>query len=232
MKTSEQIDKLAEALSKAQGAMVHPNRNRTAVVPLKTGGKYEYTYADMSGVLDAIRKPFADNGLCIVQAPATVEGGIKLVSRIVHSSGQWIEADLTLLSQDDRPQSIASVITYARRYTASALAGIFSEEDDDGNAANGHEAETKTRAPRKSPATTQPPAAPPTNNQPSTNREQAVKMLKAFLDIGVTRNMIEEKMGCSVDQFTDADFELTRSAYLDIVEQRLTKDEVFPQPFK
>ena len=49
------------------------------------------------------------------------------------------------------PQGFGSALTYARRYSLSALVGIVTEEDDDGVAASKEEAPAKTeKAPQAS----------------------------------------------------------------------------------
>ena len=128
MRTSEQIDQLAAALAAAQGAFPAVTKNRTATVPTKTGGTYSYRYADLTDLLDAVRPVLSANGLAVVQGGT----GERMVTRLVHTSGQWIEADGTLPATQATPQGLGSAITYARRYWLTALLGIAAEEDDDG----------------------------------------------------------------------------------------------------
>jgi hypothetical protein len=52
----------------------------------------------------------------------------------LHTSGQWIASEHPL-PLSGRPQEIGSALTYARRYSLSALIGIAADEDDDANAA-------------------------------------------------------------------------------------------------
>jgi hypothetical protein len=65
-----------------------------------------------------------------------------VTTRLMHSSGQWVEASGRMKPMKNDPQGVGSAITYARRYGLQAIAGIPAE-DDDGNAAtrgnaNGH----------------------------------------------------------------------------------------------
>lgn len=146
LRSSEKLDALALALSKAQGAMKHPGKNKTAKVPLKSGGGYEYNYADLADCIDALRGPFAANELALVQIAFNEAADVVgIVTRILHSSGQWIEGTLYITCADTRPQSIGSAITYGRRYSLSPMAGIASDDDDDGSAAQGVEANTSPR---------------------------------------------------------------------------------------
>ena len=123
MNTSEQISELAAALAKAQGAMENAIMNRT-------NPHFKTKYADLAAVLNAARKPLSANGLAIVQ---TIGDGV-LHTRLLHTSGQWIASEHPL-PMSGRPQEIGSALTYARRYSLSALIGIAADEDDDANAA-------------------------------------------------------------------------------------------------
>jgi len=123
MKTSEQISELAAALAAAQGMMENAIMNRT-------NPHFKTKYADLAAVLNAARKPLSANGLAVVQ---TIGDGV-LHTRLLHTSGQWIASEHPL-PMSGRPQEIGSALTYARRYSLSALIGIAADEDDDANAA-------------------------------------------------------------------------------------------------
>lgn len=125
MKSSEQIDKISEALAKAQGQMVNPLCNKTVTIP----GKYSFNYADLSAVIEAIRKPLADNGICHT---ATLDSATSILEcRLTHSSGQFLSSDWALARNPD-PKQMAGSITYAKRYLLAALVGIAADEDKDG----------------------------------------------------------------------------------------------------
>jgi hypothetical protein len=102
----------------------------------KTNPHFRSRYADLAAVRDAIYPIFTKHGLSIVQAPTT-DGfsGFSLETRIMHESGDELIFNFPLPSDVNKMQAVGSAISYARRYTLSALAGIASEEDDDGNAA-------------------------------------------------------------------------------------------------
>lgn len=132
MNKSDSIEKLAEALSKAQGAM--KNAAKESANPY-----FKSKYADLASVWDACRKELSDNGLAVVQVPAMKDGKVVVTTILLHSSGQWIDGELELTPVKDDPQGAGSAITYARRYALSGFAGI-APEDDDGNAASGKSA--------------------------------------------------------------------------------------------
>jgi len=202
LRSSYQINELATALAKAQGLMKHPGKNKTAKVPMKAGGTYSYNYADLADCIDAVRGPFAANGLSFIQVPFNEPGAVGILTRIMHSSGQWIEGTLFMPCPDSKPQSIGSAITYARRYALSPMAGFASDDDDDGNVAQGQVADTSMRV-RK--MVQEVPGA--------AQSDRADKMIRRFLDINVSKGDIEKFRGKSVNDFQDADFDAMKDHY-------------------
>ncbi|WP_024516784.1 ERF family protein [Bradyrhizobium sp. Tv2a-2] len=127
MTQSDQINELATALAKAQGAMQNAVMNRT-------NPHFRSKYADLSSVLDAIRAPLSANGLAVVQIMQPTEHGMTMRTTLMHASGQFISTDYPL-PHTTKPHEMGSAITYARRYSLAALICNSSDEDDDGNAA-------------------------------------------------------------------------------------------------
>lgn len=133
MNKSESISKLAEALSKAQGAIKNALKD-------SSNPYFKSKYADLASVWDACRAELSANSLSVVQVPEVIESEagtkINVHTLLMHSSGEWIDGELKMAPVKDDPQGIGSAITYARRYALSAFVGI-APEDDDGNAASG-----------------------------------------------------------------------------------------------
>lgn len=120
---------LAQALNKMQGAM--PPAIKDASNPA-----FKSRYADLASVWDAIRKPLADNGLSVTQQTDVTESGqMILVTTVWHTSGESLAARYPLTPTQNTPQSVGSCISYARRYSISALLGVV-QDDDDGTAAS------------------------------------------------------------------------------------------------
>lgn len=154
---SEPINELAAALAKAQGAFTAIKKDKVAKIKSQGGASYEYAYADLASIMEAIRGPLSANGLACVQAITMTDGGMILQTRLLHSSGQWIESTYPLPA-GGRAQEMGSAQTYARRYSLCALVGIVAEDDDDGAGA----AETKPRQTKpRDPSPPPPPAEPP-----------------------------------------------------------------------
>lgn len=144
MRRSESTAKLAEALAKAQGAM------KPAVMG-STNPHFRSKYASLAEVMDAIREPFAANGLAVVQGvDEQDDSGLTITTTLLHGSGEWIESSVHVPVGSGNAQQVGSALTYARRYSLSALCGVVADEDDDGNAAAASPAPPATQAaPRK-----------------------------------------------------------------------------------
>jgi hypothetical protein len=125
--TSEQTAALSEALAKAQAQMTAATFNRV-------NPHFKSKYADLASVLDAIRKPLADNALSVTQTTEIRDQGLVLVTTLRHSTGQWIASEYPLPT-GVKPQELGSALTYARRYSLSAIACIAADEDDDAEGA-------------------------------------------------------------------------------------------------
>lgn len=137
MNHSETITDLAAALAKAQGALVNPGRNREVTVKSERGS-YKFKYATLDAILDAVRKPLADNGLAFTQALGAADGKLALVTLLTHTSGQWLRCEMPVTVEGPGMQRLGSAQTYARRYAISSLLGIAADEDDDANSADGN----------------------------------------------------------------------------------------------
>lgn len=129
MNKSESIANLAKALSAFQAEIKNPAN--TAINP-----HFKSKYAPLSEILNEIRPVLAKHGLSVIQSPGGDGEMVSITTLLMHVSGEWIEAD-PLILKADKPtaQGAGSGITYARRYSLSAVLGISSEDDDDGNAA-------------------------------------------------------------------------------------------------
>jgi hypothetical protein len=127
---SEQINEIAKALSVAQAKI-------TGAIKDTQNPHYKSFFADLASVMDAIRTPFAESGLSYTQTTRITEnGGVVLVTTVMHHSGQWLAGEYPVIPIKNDPQGLGSAMTYARRYTLSAVAGV-AQVDDDGEAAMG-----------------------------------------------------------------------------------------------
>jgi len=123
---STTLIELAKALSIFQGK----------VKPVKKDSSnpfFKSKYASLDNILDNVKPILSECGLSLTQFPS---GDNSLTSILLHSSGEWIKATAKIYPKDSTPQSQGSAITYMRRYAMSAILGIATEEDDDGNASS------------------------------------------------------------------------------------------------
>jgi len=120
---SEQINELAAALAKAQGA----------ITGAKKGVENTYfhsKYADLAACWDACRGPLSDNGLAVIQTTVPHPEGVTVVTTLAHSSGQWVRGLLTMIADKPGPQPLGSLMSYARRYGMAAIVGLAQVDDD------------------------------------------------------------------------------------------------------
>lgn len=150
MNQSEQINEIATALSKAQRDIKNPQKNKKVSVRTKSGGTYEFEYADLTAIIDAIKVPLSTNGLSYIQTlSADDTGKYRLHTRLLHTSGQWLESVTPLFVEDAASQSFGSALTFMKRYSLAALLGVAADSDDDANSADGNTAEVMDKGPRK-----------------------------------------------------------------------------------
>lgn len=142
MTKSESIKELATALCKFQASV-------EAITKDSTNPFFKSKYASLSAIIEDTRDLLAKNGLSYAQFPTgvkeryrgfddddAVEGGAAgLTTILMHSSGEYIMATFPITPVDNKPQSLGSAITYARRYALQSILGL-QVEDDDGNAAS------------------------------------------------------------------------------------------------
>lgn len=127
MITSEQIDLISPALLAAQKEI--NNASKDAKNP-----HFRSSYASLGSVIEAVKDPLNKQGIAVIQSLSEGNDGLYLSTRLLHTSGQWIEdTAFTPLPKAD-PQGVGSATTYLRRYSLAAFLCI-TQEDDDGNAA-------------------------------------------------------------------------------------------------
>src|SRR5699024_3428889 len=67
------------------------------------------------------------------------DGTLGVATLLMHISGEFIEYDPVFMKADKpNAQGAGALITYLKRYTLSAIFGITSDQDDDGNSASGN----------------------------------------------------------------------------------------------
>jgi ERF superfamily len=132
MGRSEQITELVAALAKARPhfkPIVKDTENRA----------FNYKYAPLEEVLDAIAGPLAEQGLVLSYEPDyAADGETGVITYLYHTSGQWI-SNLIWMGKPEfegqkalsHAQRIGSVVTYGRRYGTCMIVGIQPQGEDD-----------------------------------------------------------------------------------------------------
>jgi hypothetical protein len=129
---SDKIDKLATALSKAQGSL-------SAVKAEAINPFFNSKYADLNSILKVVRPVLSENGLALVQGNKydITSSGFYVTTKLIHSSGQWIYSEIRLPVGKKDAHGVGAACTYGRRFSLSAMLGISVDVDDDGNTAVG-----------------------------------------------------------------------------------------------
>lgn len=126
---SESINEIIPALVKFQIAFQNSSLKKDAKNEhLKNG------YVSLDNLLNVVRPILSDCGLVVVQSLA----GEYLTTVLYHSSGQYIGSNMPFNpmsgSKATNPlQELGGGITYAKRYSLSALLQISVDIDNDGN---------------------------------------------------------------------------------------------------
>tara|TARA_R110000796_G_scaffold42012_9_gene104176 strand:- start:7326 stop:7901 length:576 start_codon:yes stop_codon:yes gene_type:complete len=128
MKTSNEINELAAALSKAQAQF-------TPVLK-KAKGVHNSSYAEFIEFIEMAKPHLGEHGLSIVQFPFNENGHVGIINRLMHSSGQWMEHDFGVPPSKHDTHAYGSAITYTKRYCYGSILGIPTT-DDDGNLSMG-----------------------------------------------------------------------------------------------
>lgn len=134
MKTSQDLNELADALSNLQSDISNP---------VKDARGHHNQYASFPSVLNTIRPHLRANGLSIIQTATKDHLGqnlwtVVVVTRLLHKSGQWIEDEISAPVSDKAKNSVqemGSLISYLKRYAIQGLVMITGDDDDDGQAA-------------------------------------------------------------------------------------------------
>jgi hypothetical protein len=128
MQTSHETDKLLGALVKAQSEMLGVQMD--AVNPY-----YKSHYATLGAVIQSTRPTLGKYGLAIIQFPIGSMSRVGLETVVTHESGQWMSNEIYVDTGEtgkNPAQEAGIILSYLRRYSWSAVCGIYTEEDTDG----------------------------------------------------------------------------------------------------
>jgi hypothetical protein len=127
MKTSDKIDLISAALLAAQREISNASKD-------SKNPHFKNSYASLGSVIDATKAPLNKAGIVVLQTLGDGGDRVCLTTRLLHTSGQWIEDTASTPIPKFDPQGVGSACTYLRRYSLAAALCI-TQEDDDGEAA-------------------------------------------------------------------------------------------------
>jgi hypothetical protein len=124
MNTSQEIDKISAALVLAQKDML-------PLIKDSDNPFFKSKYADLHAVTQACYPALQANGICVMQSAESLgSDGINIRTRLIHSSGQFLETECAIPPAGQDPQKYGSAVTYGRRYGLQAAVGLAAQDDD------------------------------------------------------------------------------------------------------
>lgn len=130
MDRSDSIKEITAAIAKVQGEL--PTIKKDKDNPISHS-----KYANLDSINQELLPLTSKNGLAVMQYPVTKDNKIGCGTIIMHTSGEYIHFEPYLITvAANKRMSIAqeggATITYAKRYQISAIFGIVTDEDKDG----------------------------------------------------------------------------------------------------
>jgi hypothetical protein len=128
--TKIEADTLHSAMALAFAEIESATKSATGQV-----GQQKYKYADLTGVIEAIKPALIKHNLFFTQHPAPHDKGVQIETILHHAGGESVSlGTLFVPASKQDAQGFGSAMTYARRYALQTAFGV-PVEDDDGNAA-------------------------------------------------------------------------------------------------
>ena len=205
MNKTESLTEYAKGMAKFREQLKQPTKD--ANNPF-----FKSKYVELEGVQKAIDDALVGTGITYQQFPEVAENGHSAISTVVmHDSGEYILFPPYSMPADKQtPQGHGSTLTYLRRYTLSAIFGVSSDKDDDGNKASENAPSYKQRI-----------------NDAYAAIQKVGKKNKTEID-----NMIKEEMNtnslANVDDFDR--FQVLSKIYKEVVNQAREREKERKQP--
>lgn len=120
---------LMKDFSEVQANIKQPKKDKQGA-QFKNGQSYKY--ADLNSVISEIQEASKGHDIAYIQQPVMDGGQAGVDNYLLNSKGAIMDFGAYLLDVGGaRPQDAGGAMTYARRYSISAIFGIASEEDTD-----------------------------------------------------------------------------------------------------
>lgn len=103
----------------------------------KTKQAFGYKYAPFDSIVDMLRLTLPKHHLWFTQDVSNEGDKYVLETLVLHDSGEWLKSKMVMtdteMNKCNATQQLGASITYFKRYILSAIFGIATDEDVDGN---------------------------------------------------------------------------------------------------
>jgi hypothetical protein len=128
-------------------ALVCAQRGFAPALKTSTNPHFRSKYVDLAGCIEAVVDALNAAGIALIQRTSEDSTGVTVETVFVHESGEMMECGkLHVPASKQDAQGYGSALTYARRYSLMAAAGIAPEDDDGNGARKAKEDEEKAKA--------------------------------------------------------------------------------------
>lgn len=156
----------------------------------KTKQAYGYKYAPFDSIVDMLRLVLPKHKLWFTQDVSTEGDRYILETLVLHESGEWLKSamvmtDTELSGKANTTQQLGASITYFKRYVLSAIFGIATDEDVDGNVdAIQRKQEVKANAKSATQTAQSAPKKSETKGNPQSARDYVISDMTKRLESG------------------------------------------------
>lgn len=125
----------AERYANACAAFTRAQAKFETIVFDKENPHFHSKYASLASIYKATRKALTDEGIALMSRTIVRGESIYVETFLAHKGVVFIRSEWIAGKTSQPPQALGSALTYARRYTTTAILGVAADDDDDGNAA-------------------------------------------------------------------------------------------------
>lgn len=120
---SDQVNDIAAALSRAQGEYLPLFFNKT--------NPYErWEFNDLEAIIAAARPALTKYEISFIQQPCVEESGATILyTRLIHSSGQWLECTARVIPPQNNQHEFDSILAAQKRAAAYSILGLAAKND-------------------------------------------------------------------------------------------------------
>jgi hypothetical protein len=120
---SDSLKSIVPALIKAQGEFKSIDKDSTG---------HNYKYANLTALHNGVKPALQANNVLLAQPIIYIEDKMFVYTILRHISGEYVKSRIEIIRPAVNDMKIVGAqITYARRYSLSAMLGVTTEEDDD-----------------------------------------------------------------------------------------------------